>query len=127
MELAQAEQHSGEGAHGVAEVGEETGAVGDAGCAHGEREAALGLAGFVENAGFQAEELDLGVDVEVFVVEGLGGLFDEGEGLRMVAFADCVFDCKKGEGEDEVCVGELDGLELGEEVVGCYLVVSGGC
>lgn len=101
--------------------------MGDAGSAHGEREAALRLAGFVEDAGLEAEELDLGVDVEVFVVEGLGGLFDEGEGVRVVAFADCVFDCEEGEGEDEVCVGELDGLELGEEVVRCYLVVSGFC
>ena len=69
----------------------------DAGCSHGQREAALWLIGFLEDAGFQAEEFDLEVDVEVVLVHCLGGFFDGFEGLAVVALTDLVFDCKEGD------------------------------
>lgn len=101
--------------------------MGDAGGAHGEREASLRLAGFLEDAGFQAEEFDLGVDVEVLGLHGVGGLVDHSEGAAVVALSDCVFDCVEGEEEAHVEVEELDGLELGEDVLDGYLVVAAFC
>ena len=59
----------------------------DAGCAHGEREAALRLAGFAEDLCFETEELDLGVDVEVLWLHGVCGLLDHSQGATVVALA----------------------------------------
>lgn len=69
----------------------------DAGGAHGERKASLGLAGFLQDVGFQTEKFDLGVDVEVLGLHGMCGLFDHPEGAAVVALADCVLDCVEGE------------------------------
>lgn len=38
-----------------------------------------------------------------------------------------MFDGEEGDCGGDVAVGEVDGLELGDEVVGCYFVVSGWC
>lgn len=66
-------------------------------CPHGQREAALWLIGFLEDAGFQAKEFDLEVDVEVVLVHCLGGLFDGFKGLAIIALADLVFNSEKGD------------------------------
>lgn len=68
------------------------------------------MAGFLEDAGFQAEELDLGVNVEVFGLHGVCGLFDHAEGATGVALAEGEFDGMEGEEETHVIVEELDGL-----------------
>lgn len=60
----------------------------DASCSHGQGEAALGLIGFFEDAGFETEEFDLEVNVEVVLVHCLGGFFDSFEGAGVVALAD---------------------------------------
>lgn len=68
------------------------------------------MTGFFEDEGFQAEEFDLGVDVEVFGLHGVCGLFDHAEGAARVALAEGEFDGVEGEEETHVEVEELDGL-----------------
>lgn len=64
------------------------------------------------------------MDVEVFGLHGVGGLFDHAEGAAGIALAEGVFDGVEGEEEAHVEVEELDGLELGENVLDGYLVVA---
>lgn len=58
-------------------------------------------------------------------MQGLGGGFDEVQGVGEVGLADVVVCCLEGEEEADVGVGELDGGELGEEGGAGGFVVAG--
>lgn len=64
------------------------------------------------------------MDVEVFWLDGVGGLFEHAEGAAVVALTEGEFDGVEGEEETHVEVEDSDGLELGEDVLYCYFVVA---
>lgn len=82
------------------------------------------MARFFEDASFQAEEFDLGVDVEVLGLHGVGGLFDHTEGTAIIPLADCEFNCVEGEKKAKIKVYQLDGLKLRQDVFYCYFIVA---
>lgn len=124
-ELAQAEEHPAQHADGLPQTGQEARPVGDAGGAHGEGEAALRVARLLEDPRLEAEQLDLAEDVEIVLVDGSGGRLDELQRERVVALADAEVDRQEGQEEGDVGVWELDRLQLGEEMLGGYFIVTG--